>query len=537
MTEIQTENHLKSKEDNLTNKKISSGIWISLFILGLVSTAALSYTYYSISYDRYLLRKGEEKKTVLELVSAFVSTYSGHRAGHSGEHKNPVIISALPVPATFRAAALESFNKKRTEGHNVVVQMVGVPGLAIKTKPLDEQMATIVQSMSDQGGTSIWSDFIGLSGHEVLRTIKPVIAGKKSCVSCHNKLQAPKKIWKLGDIMGAYVIDVPASAFFKSLRQETGLLAAAVMLFGMGGGIVLIMQQNRFSSVQARVQRESERGVMLSEAREKAQDEARSLSSQLLETNQNLETALAKEKDLNELQRQFVSMASHEFRTPLAIIDGLAQRMKSHADKNKLTPEDAIQRVDKIRTAVKRMTRLMESTLSAARMEEGKIEVVIEPCNIEKIVREVCAHQQEIVPTHIISTYLAGLPETILADASSVEQMLANLLSNAVKYAPNAPEIAVVALRMGSCVVIAVCDRGLGIDADELDNIGDQYFRGKTSTGIAGTGIGLALTKVLIDMHGGSLNIESKKGEGSTFTISLPIAGPDLSQQADANVA
>jgi signal transduction histidine kinase len=183
------------------------------------------------------------------------------------------------------------------------------------------------------------------------------------------------------------------------------------------------------------------------------------------------------------------------------------------------------------------MTRLMESTLSAARMEEGKIEVVIEPCDIGKVVREVCAHQQEIVQTHVISTYLAGLPETILADASSVEQMLANLLSNAVKYAPNEPEIAVVALRMGSFVVIAVCDRGLGIDADELDNIGERYFRGKTSTGIAGTGIGLALTKVLIDMHGGSLNIESKKGEGSTFTISLPIAGPDQSQQAETKVA
>jgi signal transduction histidine kinase len=276
---------------------------------------------------------------------------------------------------------------------------------------------------------------------------------------------------------------------------------------------------------------------MLSEAREKAQNEARSLSAQLIETNENLETALTKEKDLNELQRQFVSMASHEFRTPLAIIDGLAQRMQSYADKNQLTPEDALQRIEKIRTAVKRMTRLMESTLSAARMEEGKIEVVIVPCDIANIVRDVCSHQQELVQTHIISTYLAGLPETILADASSVEQMLANLLSNAVKYAPNAPEIAVVAQKMGSYVVIAVCDRGLGIDADELDKVGEQYFRGKTSTGIAGTGIGLALTKVLIDMHGGSLNIESKKGEGSTFTISLPIAGPDLSQQTETKVA
>jgi len=502
-----------------------------------VSAGALSYIYYSTSYDKYLVRKGEEKTTVLELVSAFVSTYSGHRTSQTGV--------SLPVPATFRATALESFNKKRTADHNIIVQMIGIPGLAIKTEPLDEQMATVVQSMSDQADISIWSDFIGVSGHEVLRTIKPVIASKESCVSCHNKLQAPQKIWKLGDTMGAYVIDVPASAFFKSLRKETGLLAAAVLFFGLVGGGILMQQQHRFSSVQARMQRESERGAILSEAREKAQNEARSLSAQLIKTNENLETALTKEKDLNELQRQFVSMASHEFRTPLAIIDGLAQRMKSHADKKKLTPEDAIQRINKIRTAVKRMTRLMESTLSAARMEEGKIEVVIKPCDIKHIVQDVCAHQQEIVQTHIISTNLAGrLPKTILADASSVEQMLNNLLSNAVKYSPDAPDIEVKVRRErknlrnnGPQVVISVRDHGLGIDADELDKIGDQYFRGKTSTGIAGTGIGLALTKVLIGMHGGSLNIKSKKGEGSTFTISLPIAGPGQSRQAETKVA
>ncbi|MEE8308360.1 MAG: HAMP domain-containing sensor histidine kinase, partial [Gammaproteobacteria bacterium] len=339
----------------------------------------------------------------------------------------------------------------------------------------------------------------------------------------------------LGDTMGAYVIDVPASAFFKSLRKETGLLAAAVLFFGLVGGGILMQQQHRFSSVQARMQRESERGAILSEAREKAQNEARSLSAQLIKTNENLETALTKEKDLNELQRQFVSMASHELRTPLAIIDGSAQFLAYEAEN--ITTDYLLSKTGRIRGAVKRMTQLMESTLSAARIQDGHIEIEINPCDIGNIVREVCERQQEIANKHSIACNLAKLPDTILADASSVEQMLANLLSNAVKYAPNAPEIAVVALRMGSCVVIAVRDRGIGIDEDDLGRIGERFFRARTSTGIAGTGIGLALTKVLIDMHGGSLNIESKKGEGSTFTISLPIAGPDLSQQADANVA
>ncbi|MCH8239641.1 MAG: PAS domain S-box protein, partial [Proteobacteria bacterium] len=250
-----------------------------------------------------------------------------------------------------------------------------------------------------------------------------------------------------------------------------------------------------------------------------------------------LNEALGKEKELNELQRQFVSMASHEFRTPLSIIDSTAQRLKSRLDSGRFTPDDAHQRIEKIRAAVRRMTRLMDSTLAAARMQEGKIEIKIEPCDISKVVKEVCTRQQEISETHVISCDLVELPETIQADSGSVEQILANLLSNAVKYAPDAPDIEVTARTQGDQVVISVRDYGIGIDADELDNIGERFFRARTSTGIAGTGIGLNLARTLVQMHGGTTNLESKKGEGSTFTIRLPIAGPDLSPQAETKVA
>ncbi|MCH8239442.1 MAG: DUF3365 domain-containing protein, partial [Proteobacteria bacterium] len=402
MTGIETENFVESQEEKSENKNTSPRIWISLVILALITSGSLSYTYYSSSYEKYLLRKSEEITTVIELVAAFVSTYSEHRTGQTGV--------SLPVPATFRAAALEIFDKKRTAGNKLTVQMVGLPGLAIKTEPSDEQMTTVVQSMSGGTESTIWTDFIGGPGHEVLRTIKPVKASKQSCVNCHNKLQAPKHVWKLGDTMGAYVLDAPAGAFFSALRWETGLLAVSIVVFILCGSAILKREQHRFSSVQARMQRESERGVMLTEAREMAQNEARSLSAQLLNTNQDLETALAKEKELNELQRQFISMASHEFRTPLSIIDSTAQRLKSRIDSGRFTPEDAHQRIEKIRATVRRMTRLMESTLTAARMQEGKIEVKIGPCDIGKVVREVCEYQKEISQSHVITYYLAGLP-------------------------------------------------------------------------------------------------------------------------------
>ncbi len=245
-----------------------------------------------------------------------------------------------------------------------------------------------------------------------------------------------------------------------------------------------------------------------------------------------LRDALAKEKNLSKLQREFVSMASHEFRTPLAIIDATAQRMKSRASKNQLTPEDALQRVGKIRDAVRRMTRLMESTLTGARMQEGKIEFNVEPCDIGQIVRDVCMRHQEVARSHIITCELVGHPDIIQADLGSLDQIFTNLLSNAVKYAPDGPDIHVLVRNEGEHVTIQVRDHGIGINVEDVSRIGERFFRAKSSTGIAGTGIGLNIVKTLIEMHGGTISIESQLGEGSTFTIRLPVAGPSQAEHA-----
>jgi PAS domain S-box-containing protein len=271
----------------------------------------------------------------------------------------------------------------------------------------------------------------------------------------------------------------------------------------------------------------------LVEHRDHLQELVNIATQELKDNAAELKEALGKEQALNKLQREFVSMASHEFRTPLAIIDGIAQRMKRKVDKAQLTPEDAAQRIEKIRKAVARMTRLMESTLAAASMQEGKIEIAIEPCDIGKVVIEACARQQEISNDHVISCDLAHLPEAIQADAGFLEQVLTNLLSNAVKYAPDAPNIEVKAHTAGDQVVISVRDHGIGIDEDDLCRIGERFFRARTSTGIAGTGIGFNIAKTLVEMHDGAVSVESKKGVGSTFTVRLPIAGPDQSEQTE----
>ncbi|VAW16342.1 diguanylate cyclase/phosphodiesterase (GGDEF & EAL domains) with PAS/PAC sensor(s) [hydrothermal vent metagenome] len=287
----------------------------------------------------------------------------------------------------------------------------------------------------------------------------------------------------------------------------------------------------QYIAIRADISSRKEGEEELKARRDQLQDRVTEATKALKAKTEALEEALAKEKQIGEQQRQFITMASHEFRTPLAIIDATAQRLKSRAGRDILTPEDAIVRVDKIRSAVARMTRLMESTLSLARAEEGEIKLNIETCDLGAILLDVCTHQQDLTQAHAIVCEIAELPQCVQADAGALEQVFTNLVSNAVKYAPDAPDITVKARCEGHEVVVTVQDGGIGIDTDELDRIGEKFFRGKNSVGIEGTGIGLSLVRHLIEKHDGTVVVQSQIGQGSTFTIRLPLQGPDPQRQ------
>ena len=237
-----------------------------------------------------------------------------------------------------------------------------------------------------------------------------------------------------------------------------------------------------------------------------------------------LQATLDKEKQLRELQRSFVSMTSHEFRTPLAIIDGNVRRLERNVAK--LAPEDLAGRLKTIKGAVKRMVALMESTLSAAKMEAGEITVYPEKVELRTILLDCCRVQEELSSRHSIVVDDHDLPDEIVADPTSLRHIFTNLLSNATKYSPDADRVDVVAEQAGEDVLISVKDYGLGIAEEDLPKLGDRYFRGQTITGIPGTGIGLSLLKMLLAAHDGSMEVKSTVGEGSEFTVRLPRQGP-----------
>lgn len=316
------------------------------------------------------------------------------------------------------------------------------------------------------------------------------------------------------------------NGFESQYRTKSGELRDVLV----SGEWVLVRGEPRLFNITYDVTESKAAERQLVEDRDSLQKLVNLATADLKAKAQELEAALTKEKELNELQRQFVSMASHEFRTPLAIIDGTAQRLKKSAEN--LSSEEVLRRVDKIRNAVRRMTRLMESTLTAARLDEGKVVIDLQSCDIGQVISEVCMRAQEISRDHVVTCDLSDLPETIKADASALDQVLTNLLSNAIKYAPGAPDIQVKAHGEGDHVVIQVRDHGLGIDEEDLPKMFGRFFRAKTSAGIVGTGIGLSLVKTLVEMHGGTVSIDSKRDEGSTFTIRIPTAGPFRSECA-----
>lgn len=244
-------------------------------------------------------------------------------------------------------------------------------------------------------------------------------------------------------------------------------------------------------------------------------------TAEVEEKAKKLEKALHIEKKYNVLQQKFVSMVSHEFRTPLAIIDGAAQRLVRRKDS--LDGDEVEQRVGTIRAAITRMVDQIETTLFASRLDEGQIEFHLQNCDIHKMLKDVCERQSEISPDYDIQIDISTLPHQVRADLKLLDQVFTNLLSNAVKYAQGSPLILVKGWQEDQYAIISVTDQGVGIPESDLPHMFKRFFRAKTAFGISGTGIGLSVVNEILKLHAGTIKIDSQEGVGTTFTVSLPI--------------
>jgi signal transduction histidine kinase len=231
---------------------------------------------------------------------------------------------------------------------------------------------------------------------------------------------------------------------------------------------------------------------------------------------------LAKEQRLTQMQRNFLAMASHEFRTPLASIDGHAQRLFSTAGQS--TPEDVRERVTTIRLGVRRITSMIDHLIDRARLADTGPNSVFDRglLDLVDVLHEVCAFHRELVPHAFIHERSDRPPLVIAGDRKLLVHAFSNLIGNAIKYANGRPQLSVDLQRGEQHAVVVVSDHGIGIPEAEIDHVFDRYFRASNAGGTVGTGIGLFLVKAVVDLHHGQVAIASHEGTGTTFTVSLP---------------
>jgi two-component system, OmpR family, sensor kinase len=248
-----------------------------------------------------------------------------------------------------------------------------------------------------------------------------------------------------------------------------------------------------------------------------------------------LEEKLAAEQRLTEMQRNFVSMASHEFRTPLTIIDGNARRLIKQGDR--VSGPEVTQRAGRIRAAVLRVTHLMDNLLNSSRLVDERTGLYFHPSEIDlaELLEDVCRLHREIAPKSRIVVQFARRPLPIMGDAKLLHQAFGNLLANAIKYSPDGGRIEVEAGVEAEHAAVRITDHGIGIPAADVTQIFERYVRGSNVSGIVGTGIGLYLAKLVVELHGGRIGVESTEGRGSRFSVYLPVRNLQAGNRAAAD--
>ncbi|WP_020592319.1 sensor histidine kinase [Kiloniella laminariae] len=298
---------------------------------------------------------------------------------------------------------------------------------------------------------------------------------------------------------------------------------------------MLLIVNNQRPKTSQHFKRKDELGViaLALEVFKHRMDEFKKTRTTLEEKTNLLGMTLEKEVVQNSMQRDFVSMASHEIRTPLTIIDSSVQRIRRRIDT--LDKDFIDEKLHKISGATQRMLELLDSTLSASRIEAGEVEMSLTPIDLAGLLALTCINHQDYSEHHQIIYDTQRLPRSILADKPKITQIFSNIISNAIKYSPGAEQIIIGSYVENGRAYISFQDFGIGISHDDWSKIFGRYFRSSNTSGISGTGIGLCLVQWLLELHGGSISVESELDVGSTFTIMLPIkdAGEEQAEIID----
>lgn len=237
-------------------------------------------------------------------------------------------------------------------------------------------------------------------------------------------------------------------------------------------------------------------------------------------------SALEKEKKLGELKSRFVTMTSHEFRTPLTTILSSSELLELYS--SKWSEEKKLNHLRRIQVAVKQMTSLLNDVLLVGKAEAGKLEFKPMPLDLVKFCRAL-VEEMELTSIHhkiaFVTQAFCTSRQYVTAcmDEKLLRHIFSNLLSNAIKYSPQGSTISFSLDCQQGSAVFQIQDRGIGIPIADQDKLFDSFHRASNVGTISGTGLGLAIVKKAVDLHGGNITVNSEVGVGTTITVSLPL--------------
>jgi signal transduction histidine kinase len=246
------------------------------------------------------------------------------------------------------------------------------------------------------------------------------------------------------------------------------------------------------------------------------------MAERLEVTHDELEQQNEELRESERSKTELVSIVSHELRTPLASVLGFTALLL----KREFDPPTRRHYLGIVDAQARRLAALLEDFLDVQRIEHEGVDLAEEKIDLASLLDEQAQLYAAQSPKHRLAVELAERPLTVRGDPGRLAQVVGNLLSNAIKYSPDGGTVQLVAARSGDGVRVAVHDEGLGIPEDQQSRIFTKFFRGDASaTGITGTGLGLAVSREIVEAHGGTIGFDSDPGEGTTFWLELP--GPN----------
>jgi signal transduction histidine kinase/uncharacterized membrane protein (UPF0136 family) len=286
----------------------------------------------------------------------------------------------------------------------------------------------------------------------------------------------------------------------------------------VGAAVLPLLALARLAGVLRELERVGGERERLYASERAARAEAESTQRLLLQQNDRL-------RELDRLKDEFVALVSHELRTPLTSITGyleLVQEDESLSDESRRF-------LDVVDRNSKRLLRLVGDLLFVAQIESGRLALELGEANVRVLAEESVEVMRPVAEGGAVDLRLDAAPVPMLrGDPARLGQLLDNLVSNAVKFTPPGGRVVVALGASGDDVVLAVSDTGMGVPAAEQKRLFDRFFRASSAQerAIEGTGLGLTIARAIVDAHGGSIAFTSVEGEGTTFRVRLPLAGP-----------